>query len=140
MDHWAWQHLSDWLEIRVEMRIGALLCVVDGPTEGRPWSPTAARATLRQLAVSAGVRRRFAPHLEANTMRSRPDESEWRRYAALMRELIALAEELRRGFGSCLLDGRLPTSRRRLCQSFPVGITVAGSTISKTVRPCARGR
>jgi hypothetical protein len=24
-------------------------------------------------------------------------------------------------------------------QSFPVGITVAGSTISKTVRPCARG-
>jgi hypothetical protein len=99
MDHWAWQHLSDWLEIRVEMRIGALLCVVDGPTEGRPWSPTAARATLRQLAVSAGVRRRFAPHLEANTMTSRPDEGERPRYAALMRELIALAEELRRGFG-----------------------------------------
>jgi hypothetical protein len=42
MDHWAWQHLSDWLEIRVGMREGALLCIVDGPTEGRrgprdPW-------------------------------------------------------------------------------------------------------
>jgi len=33
-----------------------------GPTRGRPWSATAARATLRRLAVSAGVRRRFAPH------------------------------------------------------------------------------
>jgi integrase/recombinase XerD len=43
------------------MRVGALLCVVDGPTEGRAWSPTAARATLRELAATAGVRRRFAP-------------------------------------------------------------------------------
>ena len=32
-------------------------------------------------------------------MTSRPDEGERRRYAALMRELIALAQELRRGFG-----------------------------------------
>jgi len=36
--------------------------VIDGPTQGRPWSPAAARATLRSLAVRAGVRRRFAPH------------------------------------------------------------------------------
>jgi len=62
MDHWAWQHLSDWLEIRVGMRVGALLCIVDGPTQGRRWSPTAARATLRQFAANAEVRRRFAPH------------------------------------------------------------------------------
>ncbi|MGB6425378.1 MAG: tyrosine-type recombinase/integrase [Solirubrobacterales bacterium] len=33
-----------------------------GPTRGRPWSATAARAQLRRLAVQAGVRRRFAPH------------------------------------------------------------------------------
>jgi site-specific recombinase XerD len=62
MDLWAWQHLNDWLEIRVAMRVGALLCVIGGPTAGRPWSPTAARATLRDLAVAGGVRRRFAPH------------------------------------------------------------------------------
>jgi site-specific recombinase XerD len=62
MDPWAWQHLNAWLEIRVGLRVGALLCVIDGPTQGRPWSPTAARATLRELAVTAGVRRRFAPH------------------------------------------------------------------------------
>jgi len=31
-------------------------------TRGRRWSATAARRELRQLAVEAGVRRRFAPH------------------------------------------------------------------------------
>jgi hypothetical protein len=54
--------LSVWFAVRVDMRVGALLCVIDGPTQGRPWSATAARATLRELAVAAGVRRRFAPH------------------------------------------------------------------------------
>jgi len=62
MDQWAWQHVNAWLDIRIVMRVGALLCVIDGPTQGRPWSPTAARATLRELAVAARVRRRFAPH------------------------------------------------------------------------------
>ena len=62
LDAWAWQHLDAWLEIRVGMRVGTRSCVIDGPTQGRPWSPTAARATLRRLALSAGVRRRFAPH------------------------------------------------------------------------------
>jgi site-specific recombinase XerD len=38
------------------------MCVMHGPTAGRPWSSTAARSTLRDLAVTAGVRRRFAPH------------------------------------------------------------------------------
>lgn len=71
MDDWAWRHLDDWLRVRVGMRVGALLCVVDGPTQGRPWSPTAARATLRQLAVEAGVRRRFAPHQLRHRTRSR---------------------------------------------------------------------
>jgi site-specific recombinase XerD len=44
------------------MPVGPLLCVINGPTTGRPWAATAARATLRRLAVAAGVRRRFAPH------------------------------------------------------------------------------
>ena len=62
MDAWAWEHLDQWLSIRVGMPVGALLCVIGGPTAGRPWSATAARATLRHLAAVAGVRRRFAPH------------------------------------------------------------------------------
>ena len=62
MDVWGWEHLNRWLEVRVTMPVGALLCVVGGATAGRPWSATAARGTLRRLASSAGVRRRFAPH------------------------------------------------------------------------------
>jgi integrase len=62
MDRWAWEQIDPWLRARVALPVGALLCVIDGPTQGRPWSPAAARATLRALAVRAGVRRRFAPH------------------------------------------------------------------------------
>lgn len=62
MDAWGGEHLDRWLEIRVTMPVGALLCVLAGPTGGRPWSATAARGTLRHLAVSASVRRRFAPY------------------------------------------------------------------------------
>jgi site-specific recombinase XerD len=62
MDRWGWQQVAPWLDLRTALPVGALLCVIDGRTAGRPWSPSAARATLRNLAVSAGVRRRFAPH------------------------------------------------------------------------------
>ena len=62
MDRWGWQQLEPWVEHRVQLPIGALLCVLYGPTAGRPWSAAAVRATLRRLAVTAGVRRRFAPH------------------------------------------------------------------------------
>jgi hypothetical protein len=41
-------------------RRGSLLCVVNGTTRGRHWSPVAAE--LRRTAAAAGVRRRFVPH------------------------------------------------------------------------------
>lgn len=62
MDDWGFEHLSAWLARRVELPIGPLFCVIDGPTRGRAWAATAARGELRQLAAAAGVRRRFAPH------------------------------------------------------------------------------
>jgi site-specific recombinase XerD len=62
MDRWGWQQIEPWLEFRPALPVGALLCVLHGPTAGRPWSSTAARSTLRGLAVTAGVRRRFEPH------------------------------------------------------------------------------
>ena len=62
MDRWAWEQIDPWLRLRISLRVGALLCVVHGPTQGRPWSAAAVRETLRQLAVRAGMRRRFAPH------------------------------------------------------------------------------
>src|SRR5438874_6404121 len=62
MDAWAWAAIEPWLADRVELPVGPLFCVIDGPTRGRPWAATAARGELRQLAAEAGVRRRFAPH------------------------------------------------------------------------------
>ena len=62
MDPWGWEHLRPWLELRIAMPVGPLLCVVEGRTRGRPWASDAARAQLRRVAAKAGVRRRFAPH------------------------------------------------------------------------------
>jgi site-specific recombinase XerD len=62
MDTWGWEQLRPWLAKRLEMPVGPLLCVIDGPTRGRLWSASAVRGELRRHAVEAGVRRRFAPH------------------------------------------------------------------------------
>jgi site-specific recombinase XerD len=62
MDQFGFEQLAAWLAHPVSLPIGPLFCVIDGPTRGRRWAATAARAELRQLAADAGVRRRFAPH------------------------------------------------------------------------------
>ncbi len=62
MDEWAWEQLRPWLDLRPELPVGPLFCVINGPTRGRPWSAAAVRADLRRTATAAGVRRRFAPH------------------------------------------------------------------------------
>lgn len=62
MDQFGFEQLAAWLVHRLSLSPGPLFCVIDGSTRGRRWAATAARAELRQLAVNAGVRRRFAPH------------------------------------------------------------------------------
>ena len=62
MDRWAWEQLKLWLELRTTLPVGMLMCVVHGPTRGRPWAASSAREELRAVAARAGVRRRFAPH------------------------------------------------------------------------------
>jgi site-specific recombinase XerD len=62
MDRWAWRQLEPWLRTRSLFPIGALLCVIHGPTAGRRWEPSAARKQLGHAAEQAGIRRRFAPH------------------------------------------------------------------------------
>ena len=47
MDEWAWEELRPWLELRVELPVGPLLCVINGPTRGRQWASAAVRAELR---------------------------------------------------------------------------------------------
>jgi integrase/recombinase XerD len=61
MDRWAWSHLDPWLELRKELPVGRLFCIVRGPTRGRACTPAGIRAQLHQSAAIAGVRRRFAP-------------------------------------------------------------------------------
>jgi Phage integrase family len=63
MDRWAWQHLTPWLEIRVELHVGALICVLSGPTRGRPWC----RSRTRSLASPGRARRRATPLRAAST-------------------------------------------------------------------------
>jgi site-specific recombinase XerD len=62
MDRWAWEQLDPWLELRTSLPVGALFCVLRGPTRGRPCAPAGIRGQLRATAEAAGVRRRFAPH------------------------------------------------------------------------------
>jgi site-specific recombinase XerD len=62
MDRWAWDQLDPWLTIRADLPVGALFCVLRGPTRGRTWSAAGARVQLRNAAITAGVRRRIAPH------------------------------------------------------------------------------
>lgn len=62
LDRWAWEQLNPWLEVRSTMPVGALFCIVRGPTRGRPCQAATVRVQLRDAAARAGVRRRFAPH------------------------------------------------------------------------------
>ena len=48
--------------LRVQLPVGPLFCVINGPKRGRHWASATARAEPRRTAVAAGVRRRFAPH------------------------------------------------------------------------------
>ncbi len=62
MDRWAWSRLEPWIELRQQLPVGRLFCVLRGPTRGRPLAPAGIRAQLHHVALAAGVRRRFAPH------------------------------------------------------------------------------
>lgn len=66
MDRWAREQLNPWLQLRATLPVGALFCVLRGPTRGRPWAPAGVRSQLRAAAARAGVRRRFAPHQYAD--------------------------------------------------------------------------
>lgn len=62
MDPWAWVQLPPWLELRKELPVGRLFCIVRSKTRGRRCSAAGIRAQLHHVAQTAGVRRRFAPH------------------------------------------------------------------------------
>jgi integrase len=67
MDRWAWDQLGPWLEIRRELPIGAVLCVIHGPTAvpdgAGKHRPLANNCITRppQRAFGAGSRRTIMP-------------------------------------------------------------------------------
>ena len=64
MDRWAWEHLDPWLNVRAGLPIGALFCVLRGPTRGRPCSAAGVRAscaTRRHSRGASPVRASSAP-------------------------------------------------------------------------------
>ena len=66
MDDWAWEQLQQWLDVRVELPVGPLLCVLTGPTRGRAWSQAFRNLTnyiARSLLETGGFRARLHPAL-----------------------------------------------------------------------------
>ena len=51
MDRWAWEQLEPWLAVRARLPVGALFCILRGPTRGRPCAPAGIRAQLREAAA-----------------------------------------------------------------------------------------
>jgi hypothetical protein len=62
MDRWAYDQLEPWLEIRRELPIGALLCVIRGATAGRSWEASAAAVEMAHEGVLLVVIQRQLGH------------------------------------------------------------------------------
>jgi hypothetical protein len=81
MDEWGWEQLRPWLSARAQLRVGPLVCIIDGPTRrasvvgrrgphrvsagrrpgGRP-TPVPAASATRRACARAGPRGRPAQH------------------------------------------------------------------------------
>jgi Phage integrase family len=55
MDDWAWAQLGAWIDLRRELPVGPLLCLISQPGCGRPWNGASVRQSLRLVAARAGV-------------------------------------------------------------------------------------
>ena len=62
MDAKGWSALGPWLSERATLPVGPLFCVIAGLRRGHAWSAGAARPQLHQIALQAGVSRRFGAH------------------------------------------------------------------------------
>ena len=51
MDGWGWEQQSPWLSARLELPIGPLFCIIDGPTRRRTWSSAGVRVEFGRLAA-----------------------------------------------------------------------------------------
>ena len=102
MDGWGWSALEPWLADRVDLPVGPLFCVIDGPTRGRAWSVSAARIELHRPAPRSG---------RAATVRAAPVAPCARCRVAARRDLAAADPAPARALAS-LNDRNLPPGDR----------------------------
>jgi hypothetical protein len=57
MDAWGFEQVGPWLAARVELPVGPLFCVIDGPTPRAAVVERHARVEFRRLAAHPNVRR-----------------------------------------------------------------------------------
>jgi hypothetical protein len=125
MDAWGWEQLRPWLAARLELPVGPLFCVIDGPTRGRPWSSAGSAASSAgspPRPVSGAASRRTScgtptpwsssetvPGLGARRRRPASASSETDAARAGMREFAARANVYRSRLGdeSALTAARL---------------------------------
>src|SRR3954465_11745974 len=50
MDAWGWDELQPWLELRADLPVGPLFCVLTGRTRGPQWSTAPAPGALGRTA------------------------------------------------------------------------------------------
>ena len=62
LDDWGWVELDNWLQFREQFPVGAVFCVVTGPTAGRAINPSDIRKYMRHLCKETGLRKRVSPH------------------------------------------------------------------------------
>ena len=62
MDRWAWEQLGPWLQLRATLPVGALFCVLRGPTAAARGHRPASALNFTAPPLEPGCRRRFAPH------------------------------------------------------------------------------
>ena len=61
MDRWAWDQLQPWLALRPTLPVGALFCILRGPTRGRRCDSWALRSMPCGVSASSRFRWRAAP-------------------------------------------------------------------------------
>ena len=72
IDDRAWEQLAPWLDVRVELPVGPLFCVVNGATRGRPWA-----APPPALSCAASPARPACGDASRRTNCATPTPSRW---------------------------------------------------------------
>jgi integrase len=72
MDEWAWEHLQRWIDVRLDLPIGPLFCVIPGPPEADH-----GQRRRRVLSCAAWPRARVFGGASRPTSSATPTPSRW---------------------------------------------------------------